>query len=140
MRKIIAWMLFLKYFFNFQGKIVAITNGKEYLRFQMKKPCEHLFLKPILYSVFNITKDCVILKVLQLIALLDTLIYWLIRHIQKYCYFLHSVTFTKIIGKLALIFVLHIIDLKQFTILNKNLSIQYIEYATDFDDAVLTII
>ncbi|XP_035433909.2 uncharacterized protein LOC118265218 [Spodoptera frugiperda] len=45
-----------------KGKIIAMTKGKEYIRFQLKKPCEHLFLKPILYAIYNITKDCAISK------------------------------------------------------------------------------
>lgn len=46
-----------------QGKIVAMSNGKEFLRLQMKKPCDHLFMRPLLQQLMNVTQDCVILKV-----------------------------------------------------------------------------
>ncbi|CAK1600820.1 unnamed protein product [Parnassius mnemosyne] len=45
-----------------QVKMVVISNGKPLVRLQMKKPCDHLFLKPLFVSLLNATKDCVILK------------------------------------------------------------------------------
>ncbi|KAF9410935.1 hypothetical protein HW555_010133 [Spodoptera exigua] len=47
---------------NVNGKIVAVTNGKEFLRLQVKKPCEHLFLRPLFSSLMNVTKDCFVVK------------------------------------------------------------------------------
>ncbi|KAJ0175714.1 hypothetical protein K1T71_008873 [Dendrolimus kikuchii] len=45
-----------------KGKIIAISNGKEFLRLQMKKPCDHLFMRPLLQQLMNVTQDCVIVK------------------------------------------------------------------------------
>ncbi|XP_047019825.1 uncharacterized protein LOC124630134 [Helicoverpa zea] len=45
-----------------KGKIMAIQAGREHLRLHMKKPCEHLFLRPIFQTFFNVTKDCAVLK------------------------------------------------------------------------------
>ncbi|CAG4973992.1 unnamed protein product [Parnassius apollo] len=45
-----------------KGKIVAMVNGKPLIRLQMKKPCDHLFLKPLFMSLLNVTKDCVFVK------------------------------------------------------------------------------
>ncbi|XP_063893626.1 uncharacterized protein LOC135117708 [Helicoverpa armigera] len=45
-----------------KGKIVAYSNGKEFLRLQVKKPCDHLFLRPLFNSIMNITKDCYVIK------------------------------------------------------------------------------
>ncbi|XP_035434285.2 uncharacterized protein LOC118265492 [Spodoptera frugiperda] len=45
-----------------KGKIVAVTNSKEFLRLQVKKPCEHLFLRPLFSSLMNVTKDCYVVK------------------------------------------------------------------------------
>lgn len=42
---------------------MAMANGKEFLRLQVKKTCEHLFLRPLLGAMLNITADCVVLKV-----------------------------------------------------------------------------
>ncbi|XP_062527589.1 uncharacterized protein LOC134199900 [Bombyx mori] len=44
------------------GKIVATSNGKEVMRLQMNKPCDHLFIRPILKTKLNATSQCVILK------------------------------------------------------------------------------
>ncbi|KAI8422638.1 hypothetical protein MSG28_006417 [Choristoneura fumiferana] len=45
-----------------KAKILVISNGKELVRLQMNKPCDHLFLRPLLESLFTVTKNCVILK------------------------------------------------------------------------------
>ncbi|XP_073949044.1 uncharacterized protein [Choristoneura fumiferana] len=45
-----------------KGKILSSANGKELTRLQMNKPCEHLFLKPLFTTLFNLTKNCLVLK------------------------------------------------------------------------------
>ncbi|XP_047019712.1 uncharacterized protein LOC124630046 [Helicoverpa zea] len=45
-----------------KGKVLAISKGKEFLRLQISKPCEHIFVKPIITSLFNITNNCIIKK------------------------------------------------------------------------------
>ncbi|XP_026732750.1 uncharacterized protein LOC113497404 [Trichoplusia ni] len=45
-----------------KGKITAISKGKEFLRLHVKKPCEHLFLWPLIRTLMNVTKDCVVVK------------------------------------------------------------------------------
>ncbi|KPJ11227.1 hypothetical protein RR48_14866 [Papilio machaon] len=45
-----------------RGKIVASANGKQLVRLQMKKPCDHLFLGPLFQSILNVTQDCVFVK------------------------------------------------------------------------------
>ncbi|XP_037298274.1 uncharacterized protein LOC115443919 [Manduca sexta] len=45
-----------------KGKIVAMTKDKQFLRLQMKKPCEHLFLRPLFHTMLNVSKNCVIMK------------------------------------------------------------------------------
>ncbi|KPI92729.1 hypothetical protein RR46_13950 [Papilio xuthus] len=36
-----------------RGKIVASANGKQLVRLQMKKPCDHLFMGPLFQSILN---------------------------------------------------------------------------------------
>ncbi|XP_075974095.1 uncharacterized protein LOC142975245 [Anticarsia gemmatalis] len=45
-----------------KGKIIASSNGKEFLRLQVKKTCEHLFLKPLLGALMNLTDNCLVQK------------------------------------------------------------------------------
>ncbi|GBP86046.1 hypothetical protein EVAR_68525_1 [Eumeta japonica] len=42
------------------SKVTAVSNGKQLVRLQMNNPCEHLFLRPLLESIFNVTKHCII--------------------------------------------------------------------------------
>ncbi|CAF4835677.1 unnamed protein product [Pieris macdunnoughi] len=45
-----------------RGKIFASLNGKNVIRFQMKKPCDHLFIKPLFQAILNVTDNCVFRK------------------------------------------------------------------------------
>ncbi|XP_026315744.1 uncharacterized protein LOC113227087 [Hyposmocoma kahamanoa] len=45
-----------------KGKIVVMANQKQLVRLQMDHPCEHLFLKPIMFMILNVTQNCVISK------------------------------------------------------------------------------
>ncbi|XP_047992739.1 uncharacterized protein LOC125231312 [Leguminivora glycinivorella] len=50
-------------FFYGNGKIVSLApNGEELARYHMNTPCEHHFLRPMLTTLFNATKNCEILK------------------------------------------------------------------------------
>ncbi|KAG6462717.1 hypothetical protein O3G_MSEX013431, partial [Manduca sexta] len=44
------------------GKILTTSNNNEIMRLHMNKPCDHLFIRPILHMVLNVTKNCVILQ------------------------------------------------------------------------------
>ncbi|CAH2232925.1 jg12428 [Pararge aegeria aegeria] len=41
-----------------RGKIIISINGQLLLRLQMKKPCDHVFLKPIAQKYLNVTEEC----------------------------------------------------------------------------------
>ncbi|KAI5636169.1 hypothetical protein NE865_11149 [Phthorimaea operculella] len=41
-----------------KSKITASANGKQLLRLQTKNPCDHLFFKPLLQSMINVTGNC----------------------------------------------------------------------------------
>ncbi|XP_038214611.1 uncharacterized protein LOC119834342, partial [Zerene cesonia] len=45
-----------------RGKIVATINGQPLIRLQMKKPCDHLFMKPLFQAILNVTQQCVFIK------------------------------------------------------------------------------
>ncbi|KAF9410931.1 hypothetical protein HW555_009120, partial [Spodoptera exigua] len=44
------------------AKVFAISNGNEFLRLQLNKPCNNLFINPMLTSLFNLTSNCIIKK------------------------------------------------------------------------------
>ncbi|XP_046962537.1 uncharacterized protein LOC124531980 [Vanessa cardui] len=50
-----------------RGKIVSMINNKPLVRLQMKNPCDHLFMKTIFQSVFNITQNCLFMKSYQVL-------------------------------------------------------------------------
>ncbi|XP_059046567.1 uncharacterized protein LOC131842089 [Achroia grisella] len=43
-------------------KIIMSSNGKVMFRLQSNKLCDHLYLRPLLESFFNVTQDCIIQK------------------------------------------------------------------------------
>ncbi|KAL0881045.1 hypothetical protein ABMA27_002180 [Loxostege sticticalis] len=43
-----------------KGKVTARTNGSDFLRLQMRNPCDHLFMKEIMRTTLNATQKCVI--------------------------------------------------------------------------------
>ncbi|XP_022113683.2 uncharacterized protein LOC110992254 [Pieris rapae] len=45
-----------------RGKVYASVNGKSVIRLQMKKPCDHLFMKPLFQALLNVTDDCTFRK------------------------------------------------------------------------------
>ncbi|XP_050665069.1 uncharacterized protein LOC126965480 [Leptidea sinapis] len=45
-----------------RGKVEATINGSPFVRLQMKKPCDHLFMKPLFQSMLNVTQNCVFVK------------------------------------------------------------------------------
>ncbi|XP_026732751.1 uncharacterized protein LOC113497405 [Trichoplusia ni] len=61
------------------GKITAIRNKQEtnQLAFQMKKPCDHYFIREMFKRFLKVTDDCVVKKVIMSLCL-----YW-------YCTTLH---------------------------------------------------
>ncbi|XP_050561893.1 uncharacterized protein LOC118265217 [Spodoptera frugiperda] len=45
-----------------KAKVFAISNGNEMMRLQLSKPCENLFVNPILTNLVNLTKNCIVKK------------------------------------------------------------------------------
>ncbi|XP_031762862.1 uncharacterized protein LOC116412646 [Galleria mellonella] len=43
-------------------KIIMSSNDKVMFRLQTNKMCEHLYLRPLLESFFNVTRECIIQK------------------------------------------------------------------------------
>ncbi|XP_045768672.1 uncharacterized protein LOC123869716 [Maniola jurtina] len=41
-----------------RGKVEAMMNNKPLLRLQMKKPCDHLFMKPLFQQIYNVSQNC----------------------------------------------------------------------------------
>ncbi|XP_072938833.1 uncharacterized protein [Epargyreus clarus] len=45
-----------------KGKIIAMANDKPLVRLQMKKPCDHLFMGPLIRAMLNVSQNCVFKK------------------------------------------------------------------------------
>nr|XP_034826748.1 uncharacterized protein LOC117984233 [Maniola hyperantus] len=45
-----------------RGKISIMVNGQLLVRMQLKKPCDHIFLKPLIQKLLNATQECEIQK------------------------------------------------------------------------------
>nr|XP_053612631.1 uncharacterized protein LOC128676519 [Plodia interpunctella] len=45
-----------------RAKIVVGTNGNNMIRLQTNKVCDHVFLKPFMKTILNVTDDCSIMK------------------------------------------------------------------------------
>ncbi|XP_050346927.1 uncharacterized protein LOC126771215 [Nymphalis io] len=41
-----------------RGKIVSMINNKPLVRLQMKNPCDHLFMKAMFLTIFNVSRNC----------------------------------------------------------------------------------
>ncbi|XP_028040636.1 uncharacterized protein LOC114250810 [Bombyx mandarina] len=44
------------------GRIVATSNGKEMVRFQMKTPCDHFLVQSLFKIYLNLSKECAVKK------------------------------------------------------------------------------
>ncbi|XP_032515096.2 uncharacterized protein LOC116768473 [Danaus plexippus] len=45
-----------------RGKIEAMMNDKPFIRLQMKKPCDHLFMRPLFQAILNVGPNCLVKK------------------------------------------------------------------------------